>query len=96
MAGPLGGGAGDPRASTTYVEDVDGRTPRRQCWRSGSAHHLCRSHRWRPPWEAVPEIWERPPPMSKTLMAGPLGGDVGDPGAPTIYVKDVDGEPPGR
>jgi hypothetical protein len=29
-------------------------------------------------------------------MVGPLGGAVGDPGAPTTYVKDVDGMPPGR
>jgi hypothetical protein len=31
--------------------------------------------------------------MSKTLMAGPLRGDARDPGAPSTYVEDVDGEP---
>jgi hypothetical protein len=29
-------------------------------------------------------------------MVGPLGGNVGDPGAPTTFLKDVDGGPPGR
>jgi hypothetical protein len=27
-------------------------------------------------------------------MAGPLGGADGDPGAPTTYVRDVNGGPP--
>jgi hypothetical protein len=40
------------------------------------------------------EIGERPPPMLKTLMVGPLGGDAEDPGAPITYVEDVDGGPP--
>jgi hypothetical protein len=30
MAGPLGGGAGDPEAPTTYLEDVDGGLPGRR------------------------------------------------------------------
>jgi hypothetical protein len=29
-------------------------------------------------------------------MVAPLGGDDGDPGAPTTIVEDVDGEPPRR
>jgi hypothetical protein len=29
-------------------------------------------------------------------MVGPLEGDDGDSGAPTTYLKDVDGEPLGR
>jgi hypothetical protein len=29
-------------------------------------------------------------------MADPLGGDAGGSGAPTTYLEDVDGEPPGR
>jgi hypothetical protein len=33
------------------------------------------------PWEVLSETRERPPPMSKTSMAGPLGGAVGDLGA---------------
>jgi hypothetical protein len=41
------------------------------------------------------EIWERPPPIWKTLMAAPLGGDARDPGASTTFLKDVDGRPPG-
>jgi hypothetical protein len=28
-------------------------------------------------------------------MMGPLGGTDGDPGAPTTYVGDIDGGPPG-
>jgi hypothetical protein len=48
MAGSLGGDAGDLGAWTTYVEDVDGRLPRRQCWRSESAHHLSWRDWWRP------------------------------------------------
>jgi hypothetical protein len=42
------------------------------------------------------ETRECPPPMSEMLMADPLGGTDGDPGAPTTYVGDVDGGPPGR
>jgi hypothetical protein len=34
--------------------------------------------------------------MLNTLMVAPLGGDDGDPGAPTTIVEDVDGEPPRR
>jgi hypothetical protein len=30
MAGPLGGDAEDPGVPTTYVEDIDGRPPRRR------------------------------------------------------------------
>jgi hypothetical protein len=39
---------------------------------------------------------ERPPPMSETLMTGPLGGAIGDPRACTTYVGDIDGGPLGR
>jgi hypothetical protein len=48
------------------------------------------------PWEVLSETRERPPPMSETSMAAPLRGAVGDPGAPTTYVGDVDGGPPKR
>jgi hypothetical protein len=34
--------------------------------------------------------------MSETSIAGPVGGVVGDPKAPTTYVGDVDGGPPRR
>jgi hypothetical protein len=51
---------------------------------------------WWAPCEAMMETWERPPPFSKTSMAGPQGGNDGDPGAPTTYLEDVDGGPPGR
>jgi hypothetical protein len=44
---------------------------------------------------AVPEVRECPPPMLKTSMAGPLGGDARDPRAYTTYVEDVDGRPLG-
>jgi hypothetical protein len=40
------------------------------------------------------ETRERPPPMSETSMAGPLGGVDGDRGAPTTYVRDIDDSPP--
>jgi hypothetical protein len=93
--GPLGGVAEYSRVPTTYVKDDDGRTPGRRCQIFRSAHHLCQRRRWRGPWEAMPEIRERPPPMSKISIAGPLGGDAGDPVAPSTYVEDVDGEPPG-
>jgi hypothetical protein len=36
------------------------------------------------------ETQELPPLMLETSMTGPLGGAVGDPGAPTTYVGDVD------
>jgi hypothetical protein len=49
-----------------------------------------------PPWEALTETQERPPPMMETSMAGPLGGTDGDLGAPTTYVREVDGVSPGR
>jgi hypothetical protein len=46
-------------------------------------------------WEALTKTLERPPPMSKTSMAAPLGGTDEDPGAPTTYVEDIDGNPLG-
>jgi hypothetical protein len=52
--------------------------------------------RCRAPLEAMPKVWERILPILKTSMVAPLGGDDKDPGAPTTYVKDVDGGPPGR
>jgi hypothetical protein len=47
------------------------------------------------PWEVVPQVRERPPPLSETSMAGPLGGDAENLRAPTIIVGDVDGDPLG-
>jgi hypothetical protein len=94
MVGPLGGAVKDPGTLTTYVRDVDGRPPRRHCRRPKSAHHLCRRRRWWGPWEVLSEIRERPPPMSKTSMAFPLGGANVDPGALTTFLEDVDGSPP--
>jgi hypothetical protein len=52
-----------------------------------------RKRAWRVPWEAVSLIWEHLSPILKTLMAGLLGGCAGDPGAPTINAKHVDGGP---
>jgi hypothetical protein len=40
------------------------------------------------------EIQEHPPSTQKTSMAGLLGGGDGDPGAPTINTKNIDGSPP--
>jgi hypothetical protein len=34
--------------------------------------------------------------MSEMSMAPPLGGGAGNLGAPTTYVGDIDGGPPGR
>jgi hypothetical protein len=93
---PLGGDVGDPGAPTSYVEDVDGGPIERRCQRSKSVHHLCLRHRWQASWKMMLEIRERPPPILKTLISGPLGSDAGDLGAPTTYVEDVDGGPPGR
>jgi hypothetical protein len=47
------------------------------------------------PLEVVPEVRERPPPIFKMSMVGPLGGEAGDPGAPTTYLKGIDGAPLG-
>jgi hypothetical protein len=48
------------------------------------------------PWEAMPKIQKRPPPMLKKSMVGPLEGNARDPGAPTTYIEDIDGGPPRR
>jgi hypothetical protein len=55
-SGPLRGYDGDPGAPTTHHKNVNGGPPRRQCQRSGSAHHSTRKRRWWTPWEAMPEI----------------------------------------
>jgi hypothetical protein len=70
--------------------------PRRRCQKFGNDYHLVAGCRWWPPWEAVSEVWEHPPSMQKTLMAGPLVGDVGGSGAPTINAKNVDNRSHGR
>jgi hypothetical protein len=46
--------------------------------------------------EAKTETQERPPPILKMLMVGPVGGDDGGPGVLTTYLEDVDGGPCGR
>jgi hypothetical protein len=33
--------------------------------------------------------------VGRSAREGPLGGDDGDPGAPTTYLEDVDGDPLG-
>jgi hypothetical protein len=52
-------------------------------------------HRWREPWEALPEVWEHPPSTRELSMAGPLGGGDRDPGALAINARNLDGEPLG-
>jgi hypothetical protein len=42
------------------------------------------------------EVRESSPSVFKTLMVGPLGGDVRDPEAPITNLEDIDGRPPGR
>jgi hypothetical protein len=42
------------------------------------------------------EVRECSPPILKMSMAGPVGGDAEDPGAPTTYFEHVNGGPPGR
>jgi hypothetical protein len=46
------------------------------------------------PWEVVVEIWEHQPSTQKMSMVSPMGCDAGDPGAPTINTKSIDGGPP--
>jgi hypothetical protein len=99
MVSPLRSDVGDLEAPTTYVEDVDGRPSGPMGGGEFSVPPMVRRcvvtcHGG--PREAIPEIREHPPSMSKTMMAGSLGGDVGDLGAPTTYLEDVDGSPPGR
>jgi hypothetical protein len=55
-----------------------------------------KKHRWRVPWE-VPklEIQERPPSVLRNIDGRPLASVDGDPGAPTINVRNVDGVPLG-
>jgi hypothetical protein len=48
------------------------------------------------PWEAMSDVLERLLLSCTMSTAGPLGGDVGDPGASTINVKNVDGGLLGR
>jgi hypothetical protein len=36
---------------------------------------------------------QHPPSTQEMSMVGPLGGDAGDPGAPTINARKVDGGP---
>jgi hypothetical protein len=54
-----------------------------------------KKHRWREPWEALPEVWEHPPSTRELSMAGPLGGGDRDPGALAINARNLDGEPLG-
>jgi hypothetical protein len=93
---PLGGGARGPGTPTINAKNVDGGPLGRRCRRSGSAHHQRKKRRRHAPWEVMPEVQERPPSMQKILMAGPVGGGAEGLGAPTINIKNVDGEPPGR
>jgi hypothetical protein len=93
---PLGGGARGPGTTTINAKNVDGRPLGRRCRRSGSAHHQRKKRRRQAPWEVMPEVQERPPSMQKILTAGPVGGGAEGLRAPTINIKNVDGEPPGR
>jgi hypothetical protein len=47
-------------------------------------------------WHMKLMFYERqhPPSTQETSMVDPLGGDAGDPGAPTINARKVDGGPP--
>jgi hypothetical protein len=69
------------------LRNGDGEPPGRWCQISKTAHHQRKKHRRRAPWEAVAEIQERPPSTQKMSMVGPLGGNVGDLGAPTINAR---------
>jgi hypothetical protein len=48
------------------------------------------------PREVMTEVRECLPSILKTSMVGPLGGNVGDTGAPTTNLGDDDGGPLGR
>jgi hypothetical protein len=41
------------------------------------------------------EVRECSPPILKTSMAGPVGGDAEESVAPTTYLEDIDGGPLG-
>jgi hypothetical protein len=57
----------------------------------GTEHEVDQiAHYW-DPWE----IQECPPSTQKTLMAGPMGGGVGDPREPTINTKIINSGPLG-
>jgi hypothetical protein len=81
---PLGDDAGDLGAPTINAKNVDSKPPERRYQILGSAHHQRKKRQWWGPWEAMPKIQECPPSMQETSTVGPLGGDAGDLGAPTI------------
>jgi hypothetical protein len=65
--------------------------PEKITWKkhlASSAHRSDSMHR-SAPWEALPEVWERLPLSCMTSTTGPLGGDAGDSGAPTIQRVNV-------
>jgi hypothetical protein len=57
-----------------------------------------KKHRWRTTWEVVMKIHEHPPSTQETSTAappGPLGGNAGDLGTPTINARNINDGPIG-
>jgi hypothetical protein len=71
MVGPLRGDAGGLGAPTINAKNIDGGPPERRCRRSESTHHQHKKRQRWPPWEAVPEVWERPPSTQKMSTTAP-------------------------
>jgi hypothetical protein len=71
MVVPLGGADGDSGAPTTYVRDVDGGTLGGTDGDPGASTTYVGGVDGGPPWEALMETREHPPPMSETSMVGP-------------------------
>jgi hypothetical protein len=94
--GPLGGVAGGPGASATWLLKTSMVSPLGGDAGGPGAPTTYLEDVNGPPWEAMPEVRERPSPILKTSMAGPLRGDAGGSGAPTTYLEDVDGGAPVR
>jgi hypothetical protein len=57
---------------SSTLKNIDGSPPRRCRWRSESAHHQRKIHRWWAPWEVLElEIRECPPSTLRNVDGGP-------------------------
>jgi hypothetical protein len=96
MAGPLRGGDGDPGASTINAKRHQRRGPWEAVLEAREHPPSTLKISMVTPREAMLEIRERPPSTQKASTKGLLGGDVRDPGVPTINVRNIDSRPTGR
>jgi hypothetical protein len=96
MTGPLGGGDGDPGASTINAKKHQWRTLGGGAGDQGAPTINAKNvddealGRWC--WRSRSAHHQR----KETLTAAPLGGGAGDSGAPTINAENIDDGPPGR